>query len=63
MPEESKDAAWFDKAYPFTADDFGQLILPENVIKAKLVSLNSYGATLPMALITSKRSRHQPSES
>ena len=42
--EESKDPAWFDKVYPFKADEFGQLALPENVIKAKLVSLNNYGA-------------------
>lgn len=61
--EESKDKAWFDRAYPFKADDFGQLVLPENVLHAKLVSLNNYGASLPMALITSNRSRHQPTES
>ena len=33
------------------------------MVKAKLVSLNNYGATLPMALMTSNRSIHQPSES
>ena len=56
--EESNDPNWFEKVYPFKADDFGQLVLPENVITAKLVSLNNYGATLPMALITSNRGRH-----
>ena len=61
--EESKEAAWFEKAYPFKADDFGQLVLPENVIKAKLVSLNSYGAMLPVNLMMSNRNRHQPTES
>ena len=62
-PEESKEAAWFEKAYPFKADDFGQLVLPENVIKAKLVSLNNYGAMLPVTLMMSNRTRHQPTES
>lgn len=42
------------------------MILPENVCKAKLVSLNNYGAMVPMTLIMSNRSagsRHAPSES
>lgn len=40
----TEDPTWFNKVYPFKAEEFGQLILPENVIKAKLVSLNSYGS-------------------
>ena len=64
---KSKEAAWFEKAYPFKADDFGQLVLPDNVCKAKLVSLNNYGAMVPMNLIMSNRSsssrHHAPSES
>ena len=43
------------------------MILPENVSKAKLVSLNNYGAMVPMTLIMSSNrspgSRHVPSES
>ena len=29
------------KVYPFKADEFGKLELPDNVLKAKLVSLNN----------------------
>ena len=32
---------WEEKVYPFKADEFGKLELPENVLKAKLVSLNN----------------------
>ena len=49
--------------YPFKAEEFGQLSLPENVIKAKLVSLNNYGAAVPANLLTGNRGRHQVSES
>ena len=43
-PGYPDDKPWFDKVYPFKAEEFGQLALPENVIMAKLVSLNNYGA-------------------
>ena len=39
-------------------EEFGHLVLPEYVIKAKLVSLNNYGAQLPVNIV-SNRSRHQ----
>ena len=58
----SKDPNWFAKVYPFKADEFGQLSLPENVVRAKLVSLNSYGAQAP-ACIMSARARNNPSDS
>lgn len=32
------------KVYPFKTDEFGKLQLPENVLKAKLVSLNNNSA-------------------
>ena len=51
---------WFEKAYPFKAIEFGQLILPENVLKAKLVSLNNYGSQVPNNLM--KHNRHHMSD-
>ena len=39
-PDFIADQADEDKVYPFKADEFGKLELPENVLQAKLVSLN-----------------------
>ena len=40
-PDFIDDQQWEEKVYPFKADEFGKLELPENVLKAKLVSLNN----------------------
>ena len=46
----AKPSDYFDeqelqpKVYPFKADEFGKLELPENVLTAKLVSLNNNSA-------------------
>lgn len=58
-----KDAAWYEQAFPFKAEEFGQLYLPENVIKAKLVSLNNYGQSASGPFSSGNRARHGPSES
>ena len=53
--------------YPYKVEEFGKLILCENVIKAKLVSLNNYGATGPIMINPSKDNssymRHMHTES
>jgi hypothetical protein len=36
-----EDLATIQKVYPYKAEEFGKLNLPENVIKAKLVTMNS----------------------
>ena len=49
-PDFLEDEALEDKVYPFQADEFGKLELPENVLQAKLVSLNNNpggGTTYP----------------
>ena len=58
--KESMEDDWDQNLFPFRAEEFGQLKLAENVIMAKLVSLNSYGASVPAPLL---KGRHQPTES
>ena len=55
---KEKDPTWYETAFPFKSEEFGKLVLPENVIKAKLVSLNNYGATVPPGLIKNSRGHH-----
>ena len=61
--DDNKVSEWYENAYPFKSEEFGQLFLPDNVIKAKLVSLNSYGAAVSAPFSNNQRSRHVATES
>lgn len=44
MPQDQATPEYEPRIYPFKTDEFGKLQLPENVLKAKLVSLNNNSA-------------------
>ena len=50
-------------AYPYIAEEFGQLDLPKDVVKTKFISLNNYGAVVaPPKTIKNRTSRHFAAE-
>ena len=46
------DQEWVDNVYPYCLDEFGALVLSAGITSAKLVSLNNYGGTLRMGIMS-----------